>query len=82
MLLLLLHVKYNVIKTINNPTLCCPKSKTPFTNAVCGRVFDNSMQSSRRGFIVIPDLSHHRTYGSVYGGSINLTCNTPFGVVI
>ena len=29
-----------------------------------------------------PDLSHHRTYGSVYGGSINLTSNTPFGVVI
>ena len=21
------------------------------------------------------DLSHHRTYGSVYGGSINLTSN-------
>jgi len=45
MLLLFLHVKYNVIKTINNPTLCCPKSQTPFTNAVCGRVFDNSMQT-------------------------------------
>ena len=29
-----------------------------------------------------PDLSHHRTYGSVYGGSINLTCNTSLGVVI
>ena len=28
------------------------------------------------------DLSHHRTYGSVYGGSINLTSNTPLGVVI
>ncbi len=28
------------------------------------------------------DLSHHRTYGSVYGGSINLTNNTLFGVVI
>lgn len=28
------------------------------------------------------DLSHHRTYGSVYGGSINLTSNTLFGVVI
>lgn len=28
------------------------------------------------------DLSHQRTYGSVYGGSINLTNNTPFGVVI
>ena len=28
------------------------------------------------------DLSHHRTYGSVYGGSINLTSNTSFGVVI
>ena len=28
------------------------------------------------------DLSHHRTYGSVYGGSINLTSNTPFGVVV
>lgn len=29
-----------------------------------------------------PDLSHHRTYGSVYGGSINLTCNSLFGVVV
>ena len=29
-----------------------------------------------------PDLSHHRTDGSVYGGSINLTCNTSLGVVI
>ena len=29
-----------------------------------------------------PDLSHHRTYRSVYGGSINLTSNTPFGVVV
>ena len=28
------------------------------------------------------DLSHHRAYGSVHGGSINLTSNTPFGVVI
>ena len=27
------------------------------------------------------DLSHHRTYRSVYGGSINLTSDTPFGVV-
>ena len=29
-----------------------------------------------------PDLSHHRAYRSVHGGSINLTSNTPFGVVI
>jgi len=28
------------------------------------------------------DLSHHRAYRSVHGGSINLTSNTPFGVVI
>lgn len=28
------------------------------------------------------DLSHHRTYRSVYGGSINLTCNSLFGVVV
>ena len=27
------------------------------------------------------DLSHHRTYGSVYGGSINLTSSTLFGVL-
>ena len=35
--------------------------------------------SSDRG---ISDLSHHRTYRSVYGGSINLTSDTPFGVVV
>ena len=35
-----------------------------------------------RDFDKIPDLSHHRAYGSVHGGSINLTSNTPFGVVI
>ena len=35
--------------------------------------------SSDRG---ISDLSHHRTYRSVYGGSINLTTNTPFSVVV
>ena len=28
------------------------------------------------------DLLDSLTYGSVYGGSINLTSNTPFGVVI
>ena len=28
------------------------------------------------------DLSHHRAYRSVHGGSINLTSNTPLGVVI
>ena len=28
------------------------------------------------------DLSHHRAYRSVHGGSINLTSNTPFDVVI
>ena len=28
------------------------------------------------------DLSHHRAYRSVHGGSINLTSNTPFGEVI
>ncbi len=28
------------------------------------------------------DLSHHRTYRSVYGGSINLTCDSLFGVVV
>lgn len=28
------------------------------------------------------DLSHHRAYGSVHGGSINLTNDTPFGVVV
>ncbi len=28
------------------------------------------------------DLSHHRAYGSVHGGSINLTSDTPLGVVI
>ena len=27
-------------------------------------------------------LSHHRAYRSVHGGSINLTSNTPFGVVV
>ena len=40
-------------------------------------------QSSRRKAIISPsDLSHHRTYRSVYGGSINLTCNSLFGVVV
>jgi hypothetical protein len=28
------------------------------------------------------DLSHHRAYRSVHGGSNNLTSDTPFGVVI
>ena len=28
------------------------------------------------------DLSHHRAYRSVHGGSINLTSNTPFSVVV
>ena len=28
------------------------------------------------------DLSHHRAYRSVHGGSINLTSDTPFGVVV
>ena len=28
------------------------------------------------------DLSHHRAYRSVHGGSINLTSDAPFGVVI
>ena len=40
-------------------------------------------ESSRRKAIISPsDLSHHRTYRSVYGGSINLTCNSLFGVVV
>ena len=40
-------------------------------------------KSSRRKAIISPsDLSHHRTYRSVYGGSINLTCNSLFGVVV
>lgn len=28
------------------------------------------------------DLSHHRAYHSVHGGSINLTCNIPCGVIV
>ena len=28
------------------------------------------------------DLSHHRAYRSVHGGSTNLTSDTPFGVVV
>ena len=43
--------------------------------------FDKLTQSSRRRSMTA-DLSHHRAYGSVHGGSINLTSNTPFGVVI
>ena len=40
-------------------------------------------KSSRRKAIISPsDLSHHRTYRSVYGGSINLTCDSLFGVVV
>ena len=42
-----------------------------------------TIKSSRRKAIISPsDLSHHRTYRSVYGGSINLTCNSLFGVVV
>lgn len=44
---------------------------------------NTKQQSSRRKAIISPsDLSHHRTYRSVYGGSINLTCNSLFGVVV
>lgn len=50
----------------------------PLERAPAGRT-----QSSRRKAIISPsDLSHHRTYRSVYGGSINLTCNSLFGVVV
>ena len=31
---------------------------------------------------IFPDLSHHRAYRSVHGGSTNLTSNTPLGIVI
>ena len=41
----------------------------------------NRVEKNSSGREII-DLSHHRTYGSVYGGSINLTNDTPFGVVI
>ena len=30
----------------------------------------------------ISDLSHHRAYRPVHGGSINLTSDTPFSVVV
>ena len=29
-----------------------------------------------------PDLSHHRAYRPVHGGSINLTSTAPFSVVV
>lgn len=48
---------------------------------LCYTVFKG--KSSRRKAIISPsDLSHHRTYRSVYGGSINLTCDSLFGVVV
>jgi len=34
------------------------------------------------GGLKAADLSHHRAYRSVHGGSINLTSDTPFGVVV
>ena len=47
------------------------------------QVLPGTPESSRRKAIISPsDLSHHRTYRSVYGGSINLTCNSLFGVVV
>ena len=45
--------------------------------------FAQLKESSRRKAIISPsDLSHHRAYRSVHGGSINLTSNTPCGVVV
>ena len=43
--------------------------------------FTQNLKQSRN-LTKFPDLSHHRAYRSVHGGSINLTRNTPFGVVI
>ena len=53
--------------------------KIGLTNFSC--FFKNRVggNSSFRG---ISDLSHHRAYRSVHGGSTNLTSDSPFGVVV
>ena len=49
-----------------------------------GFFFYLQRKSSRRNFSKLrnSDLSHHRAYRSVHGGSIHLTSDAPFGVVI
>lgn len=42
----------------------------------------NNRVGENSSFRAIFDLSHHRSCGSASGGSINLTSDTPFGVVV
>ena len=60
--------------------------KMPLPTYQYRRFFDLPKMGDRVGGISLnlrnSDLSHHRAYRSVHGGSINLTSNTPFGVVI
>ena len=45
-------------------------------------ITENNITRVGGGFSQSPDLSHHRLCGSASGGSINLTIDSPFSVVV